>query len=158
MTCADLLSHIAWSALPLTHLKTLPKSPALDSPSSRRTVGLGPEAIETAADLILTSFHISFFSSFLGGYFITVPTMKPWFAWTRWILLLCYGLERTVSNEIGGRTFGCGQLVPAGPAYTSIANRAKNGHSTLLSDNAKSLLSTSSFKFPSLTLARRQCL
>lgn len=56
-----------------------------------------------------------------NGYFITTPSMKPWFSWSRFLSPMYYALEATVSNEFGGRNFPCDELVPAGPGYTDPA-------------------------------------
>lgn len=110
----------AWSEPLLTPLRMHPRSAVLDSPFLQPTVSW-QDSRATSASQFDGSADLPICVT--GGYFITVPTMKPWFAWTRWISPLYYGLEAIISNEIGGRTLACDQLVPAGPGYTSAANQ-----------------------------------
>lgn len=47
-----------------------------------------------------------------AGFTITVPNMKPWFSWIRWINPVYYAFEILVANEFHGQDFTCSAIVP----------------------------------------------
>ncbi len=47
------------------------------------------------------------------GFTITVPQMKPWFSWIRWINPIFYAFEILIANEFHGQNFTCSSIVPA---------------------------------------------
>ncbi|KAF7559139.1 hypothetical protein G7046_g5028 [Stylonectria norvegica] len=47
-----------------------------------------------------------------SGFVITVPSMKPWFSWIRWINPIYYAFEIVVANEFHGRRFTCSSITP----------------------------------------------
>ncbi|KAL6409296.1 ATPase [Ilyonectria robusta] len=47
-----------------------------------------------------------------AGFTITVPSMKPWFSWIRWINPIYYAFEILVANEFHGQNFTCSAIVP----------------------------------------------
>ncbi|KAK7055287.1 ABC-2 type transporter-domain-containing protein [Favolaschia claudopus] len=59
------------------------------------------------------------------GFTIPVPNMVVWFRWLNYVDPISYGFEALMVNEFSGRSFPCGQFVPAGPAYANVsaANR-----------------------------------
>ncbi|KAH7270978.1 ABC-2 type transporter-domain-containing protein [Fusarium solani] len=46
------------------------------------------------------------------GFTITVPEMKPWFSWIRWINPIYYAFEILVANEFHGQQFTCSSIFP----------------------------------------------
>lgn len=81
-----------------------------------------------------------------AGYIIPVPSMKPWFAWIRWLNPIYYALEACMANEcthrrfslrillmelintlssVVGQAFECipTQLAPYGPGYAPGVNQ-----------------------------------
>ncbi|KAM6506920.1 hypothetical protein FALCPG4_018738 [Fusarium falciforme] len=46
------------------------------------------------------------------GFTITVPEMKDWFAWIRWINPIYYAFEILIANEFHGRRFTCSSIFP----------------------------------------------
>ncbi|KAM5346289.1 hypothetical protein ACJ41O_009294 [Fusarium nematophilum] len=46
------------------------------------------------------------------GFTITVPEMKVWFSWIRWINPIYYAFEILIANEFHGRRFTCSSIVP----------------------------------------------
>ncbi|KAF4987866.1 hypothetical protein FDECE_15275 [Fusarium decemcellulare] len=46
------------------------------------------------------------------GFTITVPNMKPWFSWIRWINPIYYAFEILIANEFHGRRFTCSSIFP----------------------------------------------
>ncbi|KAF5026342.1 hypothetical protein F66182_1550 [Fusarium sp. NRRL 66182] len=46
------------------------------------------------------------------GFTITVPEMKVWFSWIRWINPIYYAFEILVANEFHGRQFTCSSIFP----------------------------------------------
>ncbi len=63
------------------------------------------------------------------GYFISKPTMHPWFVWIYWIDPLSYGFEALLGNEYKGKVIPCiaNNLIPSGPGYTNSAYQACAG-------------------------------
>ncbi|KAF2276149.1 uncharacterized protein EI97DRAFT_501428 [Westerdykella ornata] len=51
------------------------------------------------------------------GFTITVPSMRVWFSWIRWIDPLFYAFEILVANEFHGRQFTCSAIIPS---YTPL--------------------------------------
>ncbi|KAF4956487.1 hypothetical protein FSARC_11549 [Fusarium sarcochroum] len=46
------------------------------------------------------------------GFTITVPEMKVWFSWIRWVNPIYYAFEILIANEFHGRRFTCSSIVP----------------------------------------------
>ena len=63
------------------------------------------------------------------GYFISKPTMHPWFVWIYWIDPLSYGFEALLGNEFRGKIIPCvaQNLIPSGPGYGNAAFQACAG-------------------------------
>ena len=63
------------------------------------------------------------------GYFISKPTMHPWFVWIYWIDPLSYGFEALLGNEFRGKIIPCvaNNLIPSGPGYGNSAFQACAG-------------------------------
>ncbi|KAK7409614.1 hypothetical protein QQX98_008209 [Neonectria punicea] len=73
------------------------------------------------------------------GFTITVPEMKPWFSWIRWINPIYYAFEILVSNEFHGRRFTCSSIVPPytpliGDSWICAATGAVAGEHTVSGD------------------------
>ncbi|KAB5578676.1 ATP-binding cassette transporter ABC1 [Coniochaeta sp. 2T2.1] len=51
------------------------------------------------------------------GFVITVPSMRSWFSWIRWINPIFYAFEILVANEFHGRQFTCSAIIPS---YTPL--------------------------------------
>lgn len=63
------------------------------------------------------------------GYFISKPTMHPWFVWIYWIDPLSYGFEALLGNEFHDKIIPCvaQNLIPSGPGYGNAAFQACAG-------------------------------
>ncbi|KAH7157380.1 ATP-binding cassette transporter ABC1 [Dactylonectria estremocensis] len=73
------------------------------------------------------------------GFTITVPEMKPWFSWIRWINPIYYAFEILVANEFHGRQFTCSSIVPPytpliGDSWICAATGAVAGEHTVSGD------------------------
>jgi ABC-type multidrug transport system ATPase subunit len=53
-----------------------------------------------------------------AGFVVSVPLMKDWFGWLRWINPIYYAFEILMANEFHGREFTCSQFIPAYPDLT----------------------------------------
>ncbi|KOS37184.1 hypothetical protein ACN38_g12039 [Penicillium nordicum] len=53
------------------------------------------------------------------GFAISVPYMRGWASWIRWINPVAYAFEALMTNEFHGRDFLCTELVPSGPGYVN---------------------------------------
>lgn len=47
-----------------------------------------------------------------AGFTITVPEMKVWFSWLRWINPIYYAFEILIANEFHGKDFTCSSIFP----------------------------------------------
>ncbi|KAK4865212.1 hypothetical protein LT330_001835 [Penicillium expansum] len=54
------------------------------------------------------------------GFAISVPNMRGWASWIRWINPVSYAFEALMTNEFHGRDFPCTEFVPSGPGYEHI--------------------------------------
>jgi ABC-type multidrug transport system ATPase subunit/ABC-type multidrug transport system permease subunit len=54
------------------------------------------------------------------GYFLPVPSMRPWFRWFAYLDPIGYAFESIMINEFSGRQFPCGEFVPQGPGYLNV--------------------------------------
>lgn len=52
------------------------------------------------------------------GFVITVPDMRVWFSWIRWINPIFYAFEILIANEFHGRRFDCASFIPPAPIMT----------------------------------------
>lgn len=75
------------------------------------------------------------------GYVIPQPSMKPWFAWLRWINPIFYAFEILIANEFHGREFPCGpnSFVPpynphVGSSFICAVTGAVKGQTTVSGD------------------------
>lgn len=75
------------------------------------------------------------------GFVIPQPSMKPWFAWLRWINPIFYAFEILVANEFHGRDFPCGanSFVPpytprVGTSFICAIAGAVKGEETVSGD------------------------
>ncbi len=54
------------------------------------------------------------------GYFLPVPSMRPWFRWFAYLDPIGYAFESIMINEFSGRQFPCGEFVPQGAGYLNV--------------------------------------
>lgn len=59
------------------------------------------------------------------GFVVPPPYMVPWLGWFRFINPIAYTYESLMVNELHGRLFPCSTSIPAGPAYSNIAESDK---------------------------------
>ncbi|CAN9353854.1 unnamed protein product [Alternaria alternata] len=51
------------------------------------------------------------------GYVVSVPQMKDWFSWIRYVNPIFYAFEILIANEFHGREFTCSEIIPS---YTPL--------------------------------------
>ena len=51
------------------------------------------------------------------GYVVSVPQMKDWFSWIRYVNPIFYAFEILIANEFHGREFICSEIIPS---YTPL--------------------------------------
>lgn len=57
-----------------------------------------------------------------SGFTIPIDFMRGWARWINYINPLAYGFEALMLNELHGRQFECGRIIPSGPGYDGLSN------------------------------------